>query len=93
MTRKLTRFLGLPGAVTETSWVLPADLSFEEWAEFGVKLRTVEKSILWLIGDWWRFGKHKYGARMARARRWSNPMIGKVRACKRAWTPPRFAGP
>lgn len=59
--------LALPGAVTATSLVLPAKLSFEEWEAAGQVLRQVERSCMWWIGDWWAFGDHKYGERAAQA--------------------------
>lgn len=46
---------------------LPADLSFEEWADYGERLFAMERGVMWAIGDWWRFGEHRYGERAAAA--------------------------
>lgn len=42
---------------------LPDDLSFEEWKIQGAELAGVDKGVQWWIGDWWAFGKNKYGQR------------------------------
>jgi N6-adenosine-specific RNA methylase IME4 len=40
---------------------LPDDLAVEEWEAIGRDLAKAERAIQWLIGDWWRFGKRRYG--------------------------------
>lgn len=37
--------------------------SFEDWVERGRVLCETGKRLHWEIGDWWRSGQHKYGAR------------------------------
>lgn len=53
--------------LTTTSLSMPSDASFEEWAEQGQRLFTMERAVMWWIGDWWRFGEHRYGERAAAA--------------------------
>lgn len=50
---------------TTTGLSLPADLSFDEWADYGERLFSMERGVMWAIGDWWRFGEHRYGERAA----------------------------
>lgn len=52
---------------TPTGLSLPADLSFDEWADYGERLFAMERGVMWAIGDWWRFGEHRYGERAAQA--------------------------
>ena len=40
---------------------IPEGTSFAEWAELGRTLQQMEKSVMWWIGDWLRFGERKYG--------------------------------
>lgn len=53
--------MGIPGQLTPTSLILPDNLSFEEWDRVGVILLVLREGIEWWIGDWLRFGQHKYG--------------------------------
>lgn len=48
-----------------TSLIIDENATFEQWAELGQWLQSVERSVMWWIGDWWAFGEHKYGARKA----------------------------
>lgn len=48
-----------------TSLRISDETTFEEWADLGRWLQSVERSVMWWIGDWWAFGEHKYGARKA----------------------------
>src|SRR5215472_5958545 len=50
---------------TATSLSLPAKLSFSEWREIGIQLWRAAGTLCWLIGDWWVFGAHCYGGRVA----------------------------
>ena len=56
----------LPGQVTETSLELPQTLSLEEWRGVGGVLGRIGKAVQWWIGDWLRYGEHKYGETYAR---------------------------
>jgi hypothetical protein len=54
--------LNLPGKVTPVGWVLPKDMSENEWIAYGKKLDQVEMAIQWLRGDWWAYGlARKFG--------------------------------
>jgi N6-adenosine-specific RNA methylase IME4 len=49
--------------VTTTALALPEDLSYEHWLEFGHGLDRMTGGVMWWLGDWWAFGKQKYGER------------------------------
>lgn len=51
------------GQVTEVGWVPPTyNMSGEQWVELGRQLATVDRSMQWMIGDWWAYGTdRKYG--------------------------------
>ena len=51
----------------ETSLELPAGLPFDDWETIGHTLARMEKSVLWWLGDWWRFGEREYGESAAQA--------------------------
>jgi len=53
--------------VTRLGLELPEDLPFDQWEMIGRKLRSVERAIQWLIGDWLRFGERKYGEMYSQA--------------------------
>lgn len=55
------------GQWSKTGLDLPESLTFEDWVEVGDKLRTVEQSVMWWIGDWLRFGERRYGEMYAQA--------------------------
>lgn len=59
--------LGLPGRVLSVGLELPDSLSFDEWQGLGERLKGVERSLMWWIGDWLRFGERKYGEMYAQA--------------------------
>ena len=46
-----------------------------EWLQAGIVLGRLERTVLWLIGDWWRFGNKTYGSRKALVDRrdWEGP--------------------
>lgn len=52
---------------TSTGLSLPPDLSFDEWQDYGERLFAMERGVMWAIGDWWRYGEHRYGERAAQA--------------------------
>ncbi len=52
---------------TGTGLVISPDTSFEEWSSFGEWLQSAERSLMWWIGDWMRFGEHKWGEKYAQA--------------------------
>lgn len=51
------------GQVTKVGWVPPAgEMSSEQWLELGQQLVAVDRSMQWIIGDWWAYGAdRKYG--------------------------------
>jgi N6-adenosine-specific RNA methylase IME4 len=57
----LDRNLSLPGLVSIVGLNLPDDLPFAEWQQIGETLRGVERSLMWWIGDWLRYGERRYG--------------------------------
>jgi N6-adenosine-specific RNA methylase IME4 len=40
---------------------IPETTSFDDWSAIGRTLQQMEKSVMWWIGDWLRFGERKYG--------------------------------
>lgn len=51
----------------ETGLIIANDTSFEEWQSMGDWLQSAERSLMWWIGDWVRFGEHKWGEKYAQA--------------------------
>lgn len=51
----------------ETGLIIANDTSFEEWQSMGDWLQSAERSLMWWIGDWMRFGEHKWGEKYAQA--------------------------
>jgi hypothetical protein len=46
---------------SETALVLPPDLSFERWVEYGKSLGRFGRAWQWWVGDWLVFGDRTYG--------------------------------
>jgi N6-adenosine-specific RNA methylase IME4 len=61
------RGLALPGRVSQIGLELPESLSFEEWQGIGETLKGVERSLMWWIGDWLRYGERRYGETYSQA--------------------------
>jgi hypothetical protein len=57
------RIVPLPAQVSETSLTLPDDLTYDEWMNCGTGLARMVHAVRWWIGDWWAFGKQRYGER------------------------------
>jgi len=55
--------LALPGEVSAVALVLPDDLTFDDWSEYGRRLSHMAEGVMWWVGDWWRYGEHRYGDR------------------------------
>jgi hypothetical protein len=51
--------------VSATGLTLPDGLSITEWAKIGADLGRARTVLAWAVGDWWRFGEHRYGQRRA----------------------------
>lgn len=58
---------GLPGTLTETSYTLPDGLNIGEWLAIGETLQRMERSVMWWLGDWWRYGQRRYGEMASQA--------------------------
>jgi len=46
---------------------LPEGMSFEEWQSVGDTLKAMERSVMWWVGDWLRFGETCYGETYSQA--------------------------
>lgn len=57
----------IPGAVTSTSLVLPANFPIEEWLNLIGGLKNVKDRQKWYLGDAILFGEAAYGERYAQA--------------------------
>jgi N6-adenosine-specific RNA methylase IME4 len=67
---------GLPDLPGErgANWYCPPDgLSPEQWEAAGHCLLSVERSVMWWIGDWWAYGQAKYGERVNAVKEWDGP--------------------
>lgn len=53
--------VGLPGRVSPVALELPENLTFEQWSGIGSTLQAVNRSVMWWIGDWLRYGERRYG--------------------------------
>jgi N6-adenosine-specific RNA methylase IME4 len=49
----------LPGNATTTGWLVPEDITRDEWVRCGKRLTIVEGAIQWWLGDWWAFGGNR----------------------------------
>lgn len=61
------RQLVLPGRVSTVGLDLPDDLTFAQWQGIGSALRGVQRSAMWWIGDWLRYGERRYGEMYSQA--------------------------
>src|SRR5262249_159283 len=61
--------------------MIPEDTSFQHWLAVGKHLALADNALAWRIGDWWIYGEHRYGERIAIFRRggWSGPGFGACR--------------
>lgn len=61
--------LALPPAefLTPTALILPPNLSFETWDEYGMRLRGLVSATSWLWGDWLNYGEDTYNERYSQA--------------------------
>jgi N6-adenosine-specific RNA methylase IME4 len=67
------RIEGLPGEGGPTWYRLPENLNVHQWVAVGEQLMSVEKSLMWWVGDWWVYGQKKYGERAAIVRDMAGP--------------------
>jgi N6-adenosine-specific RNA methylase IME4 len=80
--------INLPGRVMQTGLELPEDLSYENWQGIGESLQGVERSLMWWIGDWLRYGERRYGKKYTDAIEATGKDYETVRAAK--WVAERF---
>lgn len=57
----------LPGQVSVVGLTLPAGLPVEQWLGIGEALKGMERSVMWWIGDWLRYGERSYGEMYSQA--------------------------
>lgn len=76
------RQLALPGDVSPIGLILPDDLSFEQWSGIGSALQGVNRSLMWWIGDWLRYGERKWGEMYAQAVQETGKAYDSLRAAK-----------
>jgi hypothetical protein len=57
----------LRGTVSPTGYSLPAGLTYDEWAAEGPILIAMAQSAMWWVGDWLRYGEHRFGEKYAAA--------------------------
>src|SRR6266545_5532764 len=60
-------WLDIPAKVTPVSLVLPANLTYDQWAEIGLKIARVKRFCSWALSDWLNFGSAKYGETFSQA--------------------------
>ena len=48
---------------------IPEDTSFQHWLAVGKHLALADNALAWRVGDWWIYGEHRYGDRIARMER------------------------
>lgn len=49
------------GETTETAWIAPKNLTYDEWCKVGRTLQVINKSIAWWCGDWLNAGERRFG--------------------------------
>ena len=45
---------------TRTGLIVNGDATDEEWVEFGGRIKNAQEGILWILGDWARYGEVKH---------------------------------
>lgn len=80
-----------PGRLFEyarpTGLDLPDGLDFEEWEAVGGVLCAIEGSVMWWLGDWWRYGERAYGEAASAAA----PTGYSAETCRKAaWVADKF---
>lgn len=72
----------LPGEVTAVGLALPETLTFEEWSGIGSALQGVNRSLMWWIGDWLRYGERRWGDTYTQAVEQTGKAYDSLRAAK-----------
>src|SRR5262249_15289538 len=63
-------------------------LPYEQWEIIGRRLRSIERAIQWLIGDWLRYGERTYGEMYSQALDATEYSYGTLR--NQAWVAGQF---
>lgn len=61
------RQLVLPGRVHSVGLELPESLTYEQWQGIGSALQSVNRSVMWWVGDWLRYGERRWGEMYSQA--------------------------
>jgi hypothetical protein len=56
-----------PVTITETGLQFGDSTTYSQWEAVGSTLYRMEKSVMWWIGDWVRFGEAKWGEKYKQA--------------------------
>ena len=59
--------LDIPGTLTATGLTLPSDMAVGTWLAIGERLKLLERSVQWAIGDWLNYGETAYGEMFSQA--------------------------
>jgi N6-adenosine-specific RNA methylase IME4 len=51
----------VPAGVQSIGLNLPPGLAIDKWRAIGETLRSIERNVMWWIGDWLRYGERTYG--------------------------------
>lgn len=51
----------LTTGATETGWLPPRELTYQEWAQMGATLQTIHRLTPMWLGDWLNYGERAYG--------------------------------
>ena len=81
--KKHMGFLPQTGEFSAIGLDLPDTLTAEQWREAGLEIARTSSASRWWLGDWWRFGEHRYGERKAivESEDWDGPAF---ETCKQA---------
>ncbi len=60
---ELQNLLPKGGAMTKTGWTLPANLTKEQWTDYGKRFAELGGAVQWGWGDWWNCGEFEHGQR------------------------------
>jgi hypothetical protein len=62
---RLAELVPLPaGEASAIGWAPARELGYDEWVEHGRAIARVQAAAAWWLGDWWRYGEHRYGDRL-----------------------------
>ena len=83
--------LALPGRLAIEGWIAPRGMTFAQWQQIGIFLGRAERSVYWLIGDWWAAGERWDRQRVRLVRddpAWHGPSYRLCQDC--AWVARRY---